>query len=143
MAEAQTEPRRPLPEITELTAPFWQASKEGRLVMQRCRACGELTWCPRPSCVECGGEDLEWDQLSGRGTVYSFTVIRQLAGRGARAFEKDIPYVIAWVDLEEGPRYYTNIVDCPVDDVAIGMEVEVVFEPVSDDISLPKFKPRS
>ena len=154
MAEASQEPRRPLPEITELTAPFWQATKEGQLVMQRCRACGELVWCPRPSCVECGGEELEWDQLSGRGTVYSFTVIRrrgtvysftvirQLAGRGARAFEKDIPYVIAWVDLEEGPRYYTNIVQCPVDDVEIGMEVEVVFDPASDDISLPKFKPR-
>ena len=110
--------------------------------MQRCRACGELVWCPRPSCVECGGEEMEWDQLSGRGTVYSFTVIRQLAGRGARAFEKDIPYVIAWVDLEEGPRYYTNIVQCPVDDVEIGMEVEVVFDPANDDISLPKFKPR-
>ena len=110
MAEARTEPQRPLPEITELTAPFWQATREGRLVMQRCRACGELVWCPRPSCVECGGEELEWDELSGRGTVYSFTIIRQLAGRGARAFEKDIPYVIAWVDLEEGPRYYTNIV---------------------------------
>lgn len=143
MAETKTGHPRPLPEITELTAPFWQAAKEGRFVMQRCRVCGGLTWCPRPSCVKCGAEDLAWEPLSGRGTVYSFTVIRQLAGRGARAFEKDIPYVIAWVDLEEGPRFYTNIVGCPVDEVEIGMEVEVLFDPVSDHISLPKFKPCS
>ncbi len=143
MAVVQVEPHRPLPEITELTTPFWQAAKGGRLVMQRCHSCNELVWCPRPSCVECGGENLTWDELSGRGTVYSFTIIRQLAGRGARAFEKEIPYVIAWVDLEEGPRFYTNIVGCEVDDVEIGMAVEVVFDPVSDDISLPKFKPRN
>lgn len=142
MAEATQTPPKPLPEITELTAPFWQAAKEGRLVMQQCRSCGKYVWCPRPACTECGRDELDWRELSGRGTVYSFTVIRQLAGRGARAFEKDIPYTIAWVDLDEGPRYYTNIVECPVDDVEIGMAVEVVFDRASDDISLPKFKPR-
>ena len=141
MAEAEREPRRPLPEVTELTAPFWQAAREGRLVMQRCRACREYVWCPRPACMECGGRDLDWQELSGRGAVYSFTVIRQLAGRGARAFEKNIPYVIAWVDLEEGPRFFTNIVQCPVDRVEIGMAVEVVFDPASNEISLPKFRP--
>ena len=141
MAEAEREPRRPLPEVTELTAPFWQAAREGRLVMQRCRACREYVWCPRPACMECGGRDLDWQELSGRGAVYSFTVIRQLAGRGARAFEKDIPYVIAWVDLEEGPRFFTNIVQCPVDRVEIGMAVEAVFDPASSEISLPKFRP--
>lgn len=142
MAEAERQPRRPLPEVTELTAPFWQAAREGRLVMQRCRTCGEYVWCPRPACTECGNPELDWQELSGRGSVYSFTVIRQLAGRGARAFEKDIPYVIAWVDLEEGPRFYTNIVQCPVDRVEIGMAVEVVFDPASSEINLPKFRPR-
>lgn len=141
MAEAEREPRRPLPEVTELTEPFWRAARKGRLVMQRCRSCREYVWCPRPACMECGDPELDWQELSGRGTVYSFTVIRQLAGRGARAFEKDIPYVIAWVDLEEGPRFYTNIVQCPVDRVEIGMAVEVVFEPAGNDISLPKFRP--
>ena len=141
MAEASQIPPKPLPEITELTAPFWQAAKEGRLVMQQCRSCSKYVWCPRPACTECGRDELDWRELSGRGTVYSFTIIRQIAGRVARAFENDIPYVIAWVDLEEGPRYYTNIVECPVDDVEIGMEVEVVFDPANDDISLPKFRP--
>jgi len=140
MAEAKKEPRRPLPTITELTEPYWHATKAGKLLLQRCKSCGELVWCPRPACIECGSEQLDWEQVSGRGTVYSFTVIRQVAGRGG-AFAKDIPYVIAWVDLEEGPRFYTNIVDCPIDEVKIGMPVEVTFDPVTEEITLPKFKP--
>jgi len=140
MAEAKKEPKRPLPKVTELTEPFWTATKAGKLMMQRCKACSELVWCPRPACIECGSDQLGWEQVSGRGTVYSFTVIRQVAGRGA-AFAQDIPYVLAWVDLEDGPRYYTNIVDCPIDEVAIGMPVEVTFVTVTDEITLPKFKP--
>lgn len=138
---AEHAPERPLPTITELNAPFWQAARQGKLAMQRCKACREFVWCPRPACVECGSGELEWEELCGRGTIYSFTVIRQVAGRGARAFEKDIPYAIAWVDLDEGPRFYTNIVDCPVDEIEIGMAVTVVFDPVTAEVSLPKFKP--
>jgi uncharacterized OB-fold protein len=80
--------------------------------------------------------------MSGRGEIYSFTVIRQVVGRAAsQAFAPDIPYVIAWVDLDEGPRMITNIVNCPVDQVQLGMKVSVVFEQVSKDVCLPKFKP--
>jgi len=140
---AEKAPERPLPQITELTEPFWLAAREGRLVLQRCKSCGEFIWCPRPSCVECGSDQLEWEEVSGRGTIYSFTVIRQVVGRGSKVFEKEIPYVIAWVDLEEGPRFYTNIVDCAVEKVEIGMPVTVVFDPVTSDISLPKFRPTS
>jgi uncharacterized OB-fold protein len=79
--------------------------------------------------------------MSGRGEVYSFTVIRQIAGRAAsQAFQSDIPYVVAWVDLDEGPRMITNIIGCPVENVAIGMKVAVVFEQASNDVWLPKFK---
>jgi uncharacterized OB-fold protein len=74
--------------------------------------------------------------------VYSFTVIRQVAGRGSsRAFEKDIPYVVSWVDLDEGPRIVSNIIDCPVDAVTIGMRVTVEFTQASSEIWLPKFRP--
>lgn len=138
---AEKAPQRPLPTITELTEPFWKAARGGKLVMQRCKHCHELVWCPRPSCVECGSDELEWEPLSGGGKIYSFTVIRQVAGRGARAFEQDIPYAIAWVDLDEGPRFYTNIVGCEVDKIEIGMPVTVFFDPVTPEISLPKFKP--
>lgn len=134
-------PERPLPTITELNAPFWQAARQDKLVMQRCKACREFVWCPRPACVECGSDELEWEELSGRGTVYSFTIIRQATGRGAKVFEKEIPYAIAWVDLVEGPRFYTNIVECAVDAIEIGMSVQAVFDSLTEEISLPKFRP--
>lgn len=82
--------------------------------------------------------------MSGKGQVYSFTVIRQVVGRAAsKAFEQDIPYVIAWIDLDEGPRMISNVIGCPVDNVELGMRVSVIFEQQSPDIWLPKFKPAS
>ena len=80
--------------------------------------------------------------MSGKGAVYSFTVIRQIVGRAAsKAFEPDIPYVVAWVDLEEGPRLITNIVGCPVDQVKLAMKVTVQFDKAAEKIWLPKFRP--
>ena len=135
-------PRKPLPQINAVTQPFWSATAEKRLSMPRCRDCNAFTFPPRPACGECGGENLEWQNLSGRGRVYSFTVIRQVVGGPAvRAFERDIPYVVALVDLDEGPRITSNIVGCPVEAVQIGMPVEVVFEQASPEVWLPKFKP--
>lgn len=134
--------RKPLPAVTPETKPFWDAAAQQKLVMQRCHECNAWVWTPRPSCNECGSDKVEWTPMSGRGEVYSFTVIRQIAGRAAsQAFQSDIPYVVAWVDLDEGPRMITNIIGCPVEDVAIGMKVAVVFEQASNDVWLPKFKP--
>ncbi|MGH7774170.1 MAG: Zn-ribbon domain-containing OB-fold protein [Candidatus Binatia bacterium] len=143
MAEQNKEISKPLPEITPVTQPFWEAAKDKRLVLQRCNSCGSFVWCPRPYCSECGSNQLVWTPVSGRGTIYSFTIIREVVGRGARGFEKEIPYVVAWIDLEEGPRLVSNIVQCPIDKVEIGMPVEAVFEEASPGIFLHKFKPRS
>lgn len=143
MAEASKEIPKPLPRITSFTEPFWQAAAQGKLVMQQCAHCHSWVWCPRPACVECGSEKLQWTPLSGRGEVFAFTVIREVVGRALRGFSKDIPYVTAWVDLEEGPRITSNIVQCPIEKVAIGMAVEVVFEDAGEGIFLPKFRPRS
>jgi uncharacterized OB-fold protein len=85
---------------------------------------------------------LEWTQLSGRGEVFAFTVIREVVGRALRGFASDIPYVTAWIDLEEGPRICSNIVGCPIEKVTIGMSVEVVFQEAAEGIYLPKFRPR-
>ena len=142
MAEPQKQIPKPLPEITPVTQPFWEAAANRRLVMQRCRDCGSWVWCPRPACVECGGERLEWTRLSGRGAVFAFTVIREVVGRALRGFANDIPYVTAWIDLEEGPRICSNIVGCAVEKVSIGMAVDVVFEEAAQGIFLPKFRPR-
>jgi uncharacterized OB-fold protein len=133
---------KPLPQITPVTRPFWEAAARQQLVMQRCGACRSYVWTPRPACFECGSDRLDWLPLSGRGRIYSFTIIRQVAGRGPpAAFEKEIPYTVAWIDLDEGPRILGNVTGCPVDEVKIGMDVKIVFEPVSPEIWLPKFKP--
>jgi uncharacterized OB-fold protein len=110
-------------------------------MMQRCQDCKSWVFCPRPVCVECNSDKLEWVQLSGRGKVFSFTVIREVVGRALRGFAPDIPYVTAWIDLDEGPRFCSNIIGCPIDAVQIGMDVQVVFEDTGNGITLPKFKP--
>jgi len=139
---AELDVRKPLPAITTEAKPFWDAAAQQKLMIQRCHDCNAWVWTPRPSCNECGSEKIEWTQMSGKGEVYSFTVIRQVVGRAAsKSFEPDIPYVIAWVDLAEGPRLITNIVGCPVDEVKLGMKVAVQFEQASEKVWLPKFKP--
>ena len=141
---AEVDVRKPLPAITPEAKPVWDAAAQNKLPLQRCQDCRVWVWTPRPSCNECGSERVEWTSMSGRGEVYSFTVIRQVVGRAAsKAFEPEIPYVVAWVDLDEGPRMITNIVGCPVEDVKLGMKVSVIFEQASKDIWLPKFKPEA
>ena len=140
MADTAKEIPKPLPEITSVTQPFWDAAAQGKLIMQRCDDCRSWVWCPRPACVECGSNKLKWTQLTGRGEIFAFTVIREVVGRALRGFAKDIPYVTAWIDLEEGPRILSNIVGCPIEKVSIGMAVEVVFEKADQGIFLPKFR---
>jgi uncharacterized protein len=129
---------KPLPQPTPLTQPFWDAAKEHRLSLQHCEACSQYIYYPRAVCPHCGGADLEWKEVSGRGVVYSYTVARRPT---ARAFEPDVPYVIAIVEVAEGPHLTTNIVDCSPDDVRVGMAVEVMFDDVTDDVTLVKFRP--
>jgi uncharacterized OB-fold protein len=131
---------KPLPEITPVNQPFWDGAKARKLMMQRCKECQSWVFCPRPICVECNSDQLEWVQMSGRGKVFSFTVIREVVGHDLRGFAADIPYVTAWIDLDEGPRFCSNIVGCSIEDVKIDMPVEVVFEDSGDAVTLPKFK---
>ena len=141
MADESTQIRKPLPEITPVNEPFWEGAKDGKLVMQKCRDCGSWIFCPRPICVECNSDRLEWVQVSGRGKVFSFTIIREVVGQALRGFAPDIPYVTAWIDLDEGPRFCSNIIGCPIEEVKIGMNVQAVFEDTGEGITLPKFRP--
>jgi hypothetical protein len=144
MAEAAArEIKKPLPQITPLNQPFWDGARAGKLIMQRCKDCQSWVWCPRPVCGECGSDRLEWTELSGRGKIFAFTVIREVVGRALRGFAPDIPYVTAWVDLDEGPRFCSNIVACAIESVYIDMPVEVVFHDTGEGVTLPKFKPRN
>jgi hypothetical protein len=134
--------QKPLPSPNVISQPFWSAAAAGNLVMQRCEACNEYVWTPRKTCLDCGSPFLTWEKMSGRGSIFTFTVIRQVAGRGgSAAFAEDIPYVLALVELAEGPRMLTRIVGCKIDDVQIGMDLQVEFEQASPDIWLPVFRP--
>ncbi|MFC4055497.1 Zn-ribbon domain-containing OB-fold protein [Actinomadura syzygii] len=126
----------PVPEIAPELAEFWTATTEGRFLVRRCAACGEAHWYPRMVCPFCHSTDTGWEDASGRGTVYTFSVVRRGAGDYAAA-----PYVLAYVELAEGPRMMTNIVDCDVESVRVGQEVEVVFHRASADAALPRFRP--
>ena len=136
MAALQVVPK-PLPRPTPLTQPFWDATKEHRLLMPR-RTDGTYFWYPRVLEPGTLADGWTWAPVSGRGTVYSYTIDR----RGtAQAFAPDVPYVIAIVELDEGPHFTTNIVGCAPGDVRIGMAVEAAFDDVDDAITLVKFRP--
>ncbi|MEY4654356.1 MAG: hypothetical protein RI884_2937 [Pseudomonadota bacterium] len=124
---------RPLaaPLVDAATETFWERAKAGQLCTRACTQCGKLHWYPRPVCPYCQG-DTQWRDLSGRGTIYSVSVTRK-AG--------PIPYAIAYVALEEGITLLTNIVDCDLDQLAIGQRVQVVFKPAEDGAMVPMFRP--
>jgi len=108
--------------------------------MQFCTSCNEWIWYPKALCPSCGKRSgIEWKELSGRGKIYSFTIIRQVI-ENSPAFNSDIPFVIGLVELDEGPRIYSNITGSKPEEIAIGDEVMVYFEDVTPEISLPKFK---
>lgn len=127
----------PLPIPNPDTESFWKGSARGQLLLQRCTSCSAYRHPPSPLCQECLSMDHEWVAAQGRGTVYSFVVVHQSL-RG-EAFH--VPYVVAVIELAEGPHMLSNVEGSPIEKVAIGMPVQVFFERVNDEISLPKFKP--
>ena len=131
--------KRPLPEPTPETQHFWDGCRDGKLLLQRCRDTGKPYFPPRPFSPFTGSREVEVFEASGKATLYSYVINH----RPARGFEDIAPYAIAVVKLEEGVQMMTNIIDCPQTPEALqlDMPLEVVFENVSDTISLPKFRP--
>lgn len=129
---------KPLPQFDPESQPYWNAAREGRLLIKRCADCGKAHHYPRELCPHCHSDRVTWEQASGKGTVYTYTVARRPAGP---AFKADTPYVVALVELAEGPRMMTNLVSVDLERVRIGLPVQVRFEAISDEISLPKFMP--
>ncbi len=129
---------RPVPDADASGAPFWAAAREHRLVVQHCPRCDRFQHYPRPFCTACLHDELEFVDATGRGTVYSFTVIRRAFNPW---FAERQPYVYALVDLDEGVRIATNLVDCDPADVRIGARVAVRFEDVDDDHTVVVFAP--
>ena len=139
MPEATSEYRKPLPEPTELSQPFWDGTKLGRLLIQRCGDCGHYWWTPQLACPICLTENWAWTDVSGRGAVYSFTIVHRAPD--PVAFADDVPYVVAVVQLDEGPHMLTNVIGCPTEQVYVEMPVEVSFEKATEEITLYKFRP--
>lgn len=132
--------KKPLPIPTAWSQPFWDAAKEHRLVLKKCSKCGNIDHPPYLYCTNCHADEHEWVEASGKGTLYAYAV--NTFGVPF-PFWDDMPYVLAMIDLPEGPRMISNIVQCEQDELKNGMELEVVFDDVSEEISLPKWRPAS
>ena len=137
MATEYTKPL-PRPLSTELTRPFWEAARRHELLMPRCTMCDYVFFYPRSECPRCLSTNLEWVKVSGRARLHSFTVVQQPANA---AFRDDVPYVYAVVQLDEGPRLVSNIVQCDIDTLRVDLPLEAVFDDVTPEWTLVKFKP--
>ena len=124
------------PPVTDVSAPFWDATREKRLTIQRCADCERWIWYPRSACTGCLGEDLRWTDVAGAGSVYAVTVHHR---PGVAEMNDRVPYAVALVELQEGVRMLTNIVDCDPESVRIGQQVLVAWEALSDGRNLPVF----
>jgi len=129
---------KPLPLINEETRPYWEYCRKHELRMQQCKQCGYIRFPVSVICPACHSMEAEWAKLSGKGTVYSFTIYRVPYHP---AFKDDIPYVVAIIQLEEGPRMESNIIGCKVEEVRMEMPVVVAFDDVTGEVTLPKFRP--
>jgi uncharacterized OB-fold protein len=130
---------KPLPQVSAEMAPFFAAARRHELVVQRCRGCRAHRFPARDRCSACLSREADWTRVSGRGTVFSYAVMHQVYHPG---FADEVPYAIVVVELEEGVRVLSNVIGCPVPEIRIGMPVEVVFDEVGTEVTLPKFRPR-
>ncbi len=126
---------RPQPDLEGPSAPFWAGVAEGRLLLQRCSACSELRYPVNAICPHCLDSEHEWDELSGHGEVFSTIVFHQVYNE---AFRGEVPYNVSVIQLDEGPRLVSNVVDIEPDRVAVGDRVKVVFRKI-EDFTLPQF----
>ena len=127
----------PLPVPNADNAGFWEGCRNHELRIQRCRACDALRHPPRPMCPQCTHMEYEWMRVSGRGTIYSFTIVH---GPTLPAFQARAPHNVVVIQLDEGPYIVSNVVDCAAEQIRIGAPVEVVFEDIDQGITLPKFR---
>ena len=127
-----------LPTIDDETRPFWEGTKAGRLLLRSCNACGAVHYYPRPFCPTCWSDDVDWVEASGKATLYTHSTVYT---NDLPPFNERLPYIPAVVDLQEGPRMMTEIVDCATEDLQIGMPLEVTFREVTDEVTIAVFHP--
>ena len=127
-----------LPAADDDTRPFWDAARDGKLLIKRCADCGRAHFYPRPFCPTCWSDAVHWEEASGRAVLYTWSVVHH---NDLPPFPERIPYVAAVVDLVEGPRMQTNVVDCDPGALSVGMELRVAYRDVADQITIPVFVP--
>jgi len=129
---------KPLPVVTDENRSFWEGCREGKLLLQYCEQCQQYQFYPRLYCMHCSSPRIQWVEVSGRGRIYSYTIIHR---NKSPEFMHDTPYNVAIVQLDEGPRMMANIVQSDASQLRVDLPVTVVFDPVTDEISVPRFKP--
>ncbi len=132
-------PEKPVPRLTPDNSPFWEGCRQHRIMLPTCQHCRRPHWPPGPVCPYCFGDALTWEQASGRGTVSSWVVVHK---GWLPAFEADLPYNAVQVELEEGVRLTGNVVGTGNEVLRVGLPVEAVFDDVTPDVTLPRFRPR-
>jgi len=128
---------KPVPDVNPCAQPFWDATRQEKLTLQKCEECGAVIFYPRLVCPDCHSDKLGWVDASGKGEIYSYTVVHN---NSPSFFMDDMPYIVAIIKLEEGVQMLSNVVGCDPDQVKCDMPVEVVFEKLNDEFTLPKFK---
>ncbi|NEB75025.1 Zn-ribbon domain-containing OB-fold protein [Streptomyces sp. SID14478] len=138
MAATGADPRFDVPEPDAFTRPYWDAAAQGRLLLRHCAACGRTHHYPREFCPYCWSEDVRWRPASGRAVLYTWSVVHRndLPPFGGRT-----PYVAAVVDLAEGPRMMTEVVECAQEELRVGMELDVSFREGGGGLAVPVFRP--
>jgi uncharacterized OB-fold protein len=129
---------KPLPAISSLNRPYWEGLRRRELALQRCVACTKFWYPPAPCCPFCWSRDWSWQKLSGRGRVNSWVAFHRAY---FPSFVPDVPYNVAEVELDEGPRLLTNLLEIDIAEIRVGMPVEVVFVDVTEEVTLAKFRP--
>ncbi|MFH1480865.1 MAG: Zn-ribbon domain-containing OB-fold protein [Pseudomonadota bacterium] len=131
---------KPLPRLNADSRPFWEGCRQHRLRFQRCSECAHVRWPPSIICPQCHSKETEWITASGKGRLYTYVVYHKAFHPG---FANDLPYVVAVVELDEGPHLLTNMVGCNPGELHCDMLVEVLWEDITEEVSLPKFRPSS
>jgi uncharacterized OB-fold protein len=134
----QDSPRFDQPVVEDESREFWEGLCDGRLLIKHCTACGAFHYYPRPFCPTCWSDDVEWYEASGRATVYTYSTVYV---NDLPPFGPQVPYVAAVVELEEGPRMMTRLIDCTKDDITLGMPVEVTYTDLDDELKIAVFRP--
>jgi uncharacterized protein len=131
---------KPIPSITPNMAEFFEGARNGRLMIQKCDQCGTLRFPAHELCTNCLSTRAHWAPVSGRGEIYSFNIMHQVYHP---AFAAEVPYAVVVVQLEEGCKFVSNLLGVRPHEIKVGMPVEVTFEKMNDDVTIPKFKPRT